>query len=194
MAPPHSLSRHSKFWRAVPGGSTAFQVRQAVMALSADAFARRGKSQKPLPELYLDTARRNWSRFAMADSSGRKVSFGEALTGSLLFRRQIVKRCGNEQMIGVMLPPSVPGALLNYGISLAGRVPVNLNYTASKQAMEVAVERAGLKTIFTSEKLLSRLGIEKQPGMVMIEDVAGQFTKTAKVFGRSWLESFRRHG
>ena len=77
-------------------------------------------------------------------------------------------------MIGVLLPPSVPGALLNFGISLAGRVPVNLNYTASKQAMEVAVERAGLKTIFTTEKLLSRLGIEKQPGMVMIEDVASR--------------------
>ncbi len=169
------------FGAPLPGDSTAFQVRQAVMALSADAFVRRAGSQKPLPELYLDTARHNWSRFAMADSSGRKVRFGEALTGSLLFRRHIVKHCGDEQMIGVMLPPSVPGALLNYGISLAGRVPVNLNYTASKQAMEVAIERAGIKTIFTTEKLLSRLGIEKQPGMVMIEDVAAQFTKLDKI-------------
>ena len=71
------------------------------------------------------------------------------------------------------------GALLNFGISLAGRVPVNLNYTASKQSMEVAVERCGLKTIFTSEKLLSRLGIEKQPGMVMMEDVAKDLHQAA---------------
>ena len=160
------------FGQALPGNSNAFQVRQAVMALSADAFARRGRSQRPLPELFLDSARRNWGRFAMADSSGRKLSFGQALIGALLFRRQVLKQCGEEKMIGVLLPPSVPGALLNLGISLAGRVPVNLNYTSSKQAMEVAVERAGLKTIITTEKLLSRLGIEKQPGMVMIEDVA----------------------
>jgi acyl-[acyl-carrier-protein]-phospholipid O-acyltransferase/long-chain-fatty-acid--[acyl-carrier-protein] ligase len=169
------------FGAPLPGDSNAFQVRQAVMALSAEAFTRRGHSQRPLPELFLDSARRNWRRFAMADSSGRKVSFGQALIGSLLFRRQVMKQCPDEKMIGVLLPPSVPGALLNYGISLAGRVPVNLNYTASKQAMEVAVGRAGLKTIFTTEKLLSRLGIEKQPGMVMIEDVATRFTKLDKL-------------
>jgi acyl-[acyl-carrier-protein]-phospholipid O-acyltransferase/long-chain-fatty-acid--[acyl-carrier-protein] ligase len=169
------------FGQALPGNSNAFQVRQAVMALSADAFARRGRSQRPLPDLFLDSARRNWGRFAMADSSGRKLSFGQALIGALLFRRQVLKQCGDEKMIGVLMPPSVPGALVNLGISLAGRVPVNLNYTSSKQAMEVAVERAGLKTIITTEKLLSRLGIEKQPGMVMIEDLAGRITKVDKL-------------
>jgi acyl-[acyl-carrier-protein]-phospholipid O-acyltransferase/long-chain-fatty-acid--[acyl-carrier-protein] ligase len=169
------------FGAPLPGDSDAFQVRQAVMALSAEAFALRGHAQRPLPEMFLDSARRNWRRFAMADSAGRKVNFGEVLIGALLFRRQVVKQCPDEKMIGVLLPPCVPAALLNFGISLAGRVPVNLNYTSSKQAMEVAVERAGLKTIFTAEKLLSRLGIEKQPGMVMIEDVAKSFTRSDKL-------------
>ena len=169
------------FGAPLPGNTDAFQVRQAVMALSAEAFARRGHSQRPLPELFLDSARRNWRRFAMADSSGRKINFGQALIGSLLFRRQVIKQCPDEKMIGILLPPSVPAALLNFGISLAGRVPVNLNYTASKQAMEVAVQRAELKTIFTTGKLLSRLGIEKQPGMIMVEDVAARFSKLDKL-------------
>lgn len=84
-------------------------------------------------------------------------------------------------MIGVLMPPSVPGALLNFGISLAGQVPVNLNYTASKQGMDVAIERCELSTVFTTGKLLSRLGIERQTGMVMIEDVAATFTKPQKL-------------
>lgn len=163
------------------GDADAFQVRQAVMALSADAFARRGAAQRPLPELFLDSARRNWRRFAMADSTARRVNFGQALIGALLFRRHVMKQCPEEKMIGVLLPPSVPAALLNFGISLAGRVPVNLNYTASKQAMEEAVKRSGLETIFTTEKLLSRLGIEKQAGMVMIEDVVKSFTLRDKL-------------
>jgi acyl-[acyl-carrier-protein]-phospholipid O-acyltransferase/long-chain-fatty-acid--[acyl-carrier-protein] ligase len=169
------------FGAPLPGDSNAFQVRQAVIALSAEAFARRGHSQRPLPDLFLDSARRNWRRFAMADSTGRKVNFGEALIGALLFRREVVKRCPGEKMIGVLLPPSVPAALMNFGISLAGLVPVNLNYTSSKQAMEVAVERAGLKTIITSEKVLTRLNIPARPGMVMIEDVAKVFSKRDKL-------------
>ena len=169
------------FGAPLAGNTDVFQVRQAVMALSADAFARRGHSQRPLPELFLDSARRNWRRFAMADTMGREVSFGQALIGALLFRRRVLKTCAGEKSIGVLLPPSVPGALLNLGVSLAGRVPINLNYTASKQAMGVAIERSEIRTIFTTEKLLSRLGIEKQPGMVMIEDVAKGFTKGEKL-------------
>jgi acyl-[acyl-carrier-protein]-phospholipid O-acyltransferase/long-chain-fatty-acid--[acyl-carrier-protein] ligase len=171
----------ASFGAPLPGDATAFQVRQAVMALSADAFARRGAVQRPLPEMFLDSARRNWRRFAMADSTGRQVNFGQSLIGALLFRRHVVRHCPQEKMIGILLPPSVPAALMNFGISLAGRVPVNLNYTSSKQSMELAVERAGLKTIFTTENLLSRLGIEKQPGMVMIEDAAKTFTKRDKL-------------
>ena len=146
------------FGAPLPGDADAFQVRQAVMALSAEAFARRGHAQRPLPELFLDSARRNWRRFAMADSSGREVNFGQALIGALLFRRQVMKQFPGEKMIGVLLPPSVPAALLNFGISLAGRVPVNLNYTSSKQAMEVAVERTGLKTILHHRETLEPVG------------------------------------
>ncbi len=169
------------FGAPLPGDSSAFQVRQSVMALSADAFARRSEAQRPLPEMFLDSARGNWRRFAMADSTGRRINFGEALIGSLLFRREVIKQCPGENMIGILLPPSVPAALLNFGISLAGRVPVNLNYTASRESMNLAIERAGLKTIFTTEKLLERAGIEKQPGMKMIEDVAKSFSRVDKL-------------
>lgn len=169
------------FGAPLPPDAAAFEVRQAVMKLSAESFAHREASQRPLPELFLDAARRNRRRLAMADSFGREVSFGRALVGAMLFRRLINERSANEKTVGVLLPPSVPTALLNLGISLAGRVPVNLNYTASAEAMDIAIERSEIKTIFTSEKLLEKLSIAKRPGMVMIEDVAKTFSGTAKV-------------
>ncbi len=169
------------FGAPLAGNASAFQVRQAVMALSADAFARREGAQRPLPELFLDNARRNWGRFAMADSFGRRVNFGQALIGALLFRRRVIEQCASDKMVGVLLPPSVPAALLNFGISLSGRVPVNLNYTASHQALDVAVERCEIKTIYTSQKLLDRFGMERRPGMVMIEEVAESFGKRDKL-------------
>ena len=169
--------------RPLSAGSGSFEARQAVMNLSAEAFARRPSTdgQRPLPELFLDIARRNWRRFAMTDSSGRELNFGKTLVGAMLFRRLIIQRCRGEEMIGVLLPPTVPTALLNLGISLAGRVPVNLNYTASAEALSGAVESCKLKTIFTSEKLLARFSIEKRPGMLMIEDVARGLSPGSKI-------------
>lgn len=165
---------------ALTSDSTPFQVRQAVMKLSTETFAHRDATQRPLPELFLDSARRNWRRFAMADSFGRRLNFGRTLVGAMLFRRMILDRCRNEKMVGVLLPPSVPTALLNLGISMAGRVPVNLNYTSSPQAIATATERCEIKTIFTTEKLLEKLSIPRTPGMVMIEDAAKSFSSTDK--------------
>jgi acyl-[acyl-carrier-protein]-phospholipid O-acyltransferase/long-chain-fatty-acid--[acyl-carrier-protein] ligase len=167
--------------RPLAAGAGSFEARQAVTELSAEAFARHDAAQRPLPELFLEVARRNWRRFAMADSSGRELNFGRTLVGAMLFRRFILQRCRGEEMIGVLLPPSVPTALLNLGIGLAGRVPVNLNYTASAEALAAAIQSCGLKTIFTSEKLLARFGMEKRPGMLMVEDVAREFSPRSKI-------------
>jgi len=161
--------------------STAFDARQAVVKLSAEAFGQRDATQRPLPAAFLGVARRNWRRLAMADSTGRELSFGRALVGAMLFRHLILNRWGNEPMIGVLLPPSVPTALLNIGISMAGRIPVNLNYTASAEALEAAIARCRIETTFTSKKLLERVSIPKQPGMVMIEDAVREFSRSDKV-------------
>jgi acyl-[acyl-carrier-protein]-phospholipid O-acyltransferase/long-chain-fatty-acid--[acyl-carrier-protein] ligase len=169
------------FGAALPASSSAFQVRQAMSLLGAQTAARRDAVQQTLPAAFLDCARRNWSRLAMADSAGRELTFGKALIGALLFRRFVVEHCPGEKMVGVLLPPSAPTAVVNLGITLAGRVAVNLNYTAPLQAVDSAIERCGIKTIFTSEKLLERFGIPKRLGMILLEDAAQSFSKFDKL-------------
>ncbi|MGE5326425.1 MAG: acyl-[ACP]--phospholipid O-acyltransferase [Deltaproteobacteria bacterium] len=166
----------------LPANTDAFNARQAVMKLGAEAFAHRDAAQRPLPEMFLNSARRNWRRLCMADSFKRELKFGRALVGAALFRSLIRKRCRDEKMVGILLPPSVPTALLNIGISLSGRVPVNLNYTASAEAMRIAIERCGIKTVFTTAKLLERFEAPKAENLVMIEDVAKEFSGAQKFF------------
>ena len=168
------------FGEPLPATSDPFQVRQAIMALSAEAFARRDARQRPLPEHFIDTAKRNWGRRAMADSFGRELTFGRALAGAMVFRGLVEKHCPGERTIGVLLPPMVPTALLNIGASMTGRVPVNLNYSAGAEALKLAMEQAGIKTLFTSAKLLERLGLERRPGMILVEDLATQVSGLAK--------------
>ena len=169
------------FGPPLPASSSSFQVRQALAMESAATAARRDAVQQPLPVAFLDCAKRNWGRLAMADSSGRDLTFGKALIGALLFRRFVMKRCPEEKMVGVLLPPTAPTAVVNFGIALAGRVGVNLNYTAPTQAVDSAVERCEIKTIFTSKKLLDRFGIPKRPGMILIEEAAQAFSNADKL-------------
>ena len=66
----------------------------------------------------------------MADSTGRELTFGRALVGSLLLSRAIRRLAPADAHVGLLLPASVGGALANIATSIAGRIPVNLNFTA----------------------------------------------------------------
>src|ERR1019366_8829301 len=117
------------FGNPMPANSTAHEVRQAIQELAAEATAHRQTAGDTLLRRLIRSARRNWSHFAIADSTGRELTYGRMLTGGLLVA-QWARTRRDEEMIGVLLPPSVAGALVNVGITLAGRVPGDLNFTA----------------------------------------------------------------
>ena len=120
---------------------------------------------------FLRTAKRQWSAFCMADSTGRELTFGRALVGSLLLARAISRQAPGDKTIGLLLPASVGGALANIAATFAGKVPVNLNFTAGRDAMATAVERCEITTILTSQTFLKKAGLTPSPGMIFIEDV-----------------------
>jgi acyl-[acyl-carrier-protein]-phospholipid O-acyltransferase / long-chain-fatty-acid--[acyl-carrier-protein] ligase len=120
---------------------------------------------------FLRTARRRWSSFAIADSTGRELTFGRALTASLLLARAIRRIAPDSANIGVLLPASVGGALANIAVVFAGKVVVNLNFTAGRDAMNAALERCAISTILTSHSFLKKAGLEPMPGMVFLEDL-----------------------
>jgi len=167
------------FGTPMPANSSAHEVRQAIQELAAQATAHRKRAGDTLPRRVVRSARRNWSHFAMADSSGRELTYGRMLAGSLLVKKWA--RTRDEEMIGVLLPSSVAGALVNVGITLSGRVPVNLNFTAGNEAMAAACERCAIRTVVTSRLFLAKAKIDTQEGMVFVEDILGRVSTVARL-------------
>ena len=112
---------------------------------------------------FFGTARRCWGQLAIADSTGQRLTYGRALTAVLLFARKIRRLTPDQRMVGLLLPASAGGALANIATLAAGRVPVNLNFTAGEDSMAVAVERCGIRTIITSKVFLAKAGIQMKP-------------------------------
>lgn len=141
--------------------------------LDAGTDAARGDiGRKGLLHLrFLRTARRRWFSFAMADSSGKELTYGKALAASLALARKIRNRCGDARMVGIMLPASVGGVLANIATLMAGKVPVNLNFTAGPEAIAAAVGQCGIRTIVTSKVFLARAKLATPDGAWFIEDV-----------------------
>jgi acyl-[acyl-carrier-protein]-phospholipid O-acyltransferase/long-chain-fatty-acid--[acyl-carrier-protein] ligase len=161
------------FGAPLPASATAGEVRQAIQELSADATAHRATRRDTLPARFIKTARRNWRRFAMADSTGRQLTYGQALTGAILFGSRLARSTAEAEMVGVLLPSTVAGAMVNLGLTLRRRIPVNLNFTAGREAMDAAVGRCEIRTIVTSRLFLKRLNLELTEGLsyVYVEDL-----------------------
>ena len=134
-----------------------------------------------LPHQFLATARRCSGRLAMADSTGMKLSYGQALIATLAFARVIRRLTEGQEMVGLMLPASVGGALANIATLAAGRIPVNLNFTAGGDSIAVAIERCKIRTIITSKTFLEKAGIAGTPAMVFLEDIRKSVTRTDKL-------------
>ncbi|HTJ00915.1 MAG TPA: MFS transporter, partial [Dongiaceae bacterium] len=162
------------FGRALPGNTSAFIVRQAVQELQAGAWEYRRAHLQPLHRQFVRTARRFPRRFALADPQTPRVTFGGALTKSVFLARRLRKIWAGQEMVGLLLPPSVPGALVNWAALLCGKVPVNLNYTLSSEALASCVKQCDIKTVITSRLLLEKLKLTVPGKIIYLEDVVSK--------------------
>lgn len=170
------------FGAPMPSTSSAVEVRQAVMELSCLYFDSRKKYRKPLGEYFIDCAKRNWRRKAAVNASSKEFSYGRTLAGALVLISKLKQRIGPEEHVGILIPPTVGGVLTNLALSLMGRIPVNLNYTASEASLQSAVSQCGIKTVITSRAFLEKVPtLPRLDGMVMLEDIMGNVAGICKL-------------
>ena len=168
--------------------STSTEVRQAVMELSSRYFESRKEAGDSLGRRFVRSARRHWRRPAIADSSGKKLSFGQTLMAALMLKKPLAEKITGQKNVGVLLPTSVGAALANLALTLSGKVPVNLNYSASAESMASAVSQAGIETILSSRKFLDKLGRQDtKEAYVFLEDLTQELRFSEKV--SLWLSA-----
>jgi acyl-[acyl-carrier-protein]-phospholipid O-acyltransferase / long-chain-fatty-acid--[acyl-carrier-protein] ligase len=174
------------FGQSLPASCSSTEVRQAVMELSSHFFERRKEASDSLGKRFVTSARKHWGRPCIADSGGKTQTYGSTLLGTLMLKKILAKEIADQEMVGVLLPPSVGGTLANLALTLSGKVAVNLNYSASDESYQSAISQTGIRTILTSRKFLEKLGRKKVGGeYVFIEDLVSETSSSEKV--RTWL-------
>jgi acyl-[acyl-carrier-protein]-phospholipid O-acyltransferase/long-chain-fatty-acid--[acyl-carrier-protein] ligase len=161
-----------KYGAAMPATTSAREVRHAVQELGAEIERERKRHLRPLQRSFVRSARRHRFRFAMADGNTPKLRFHQALARTVFLARRLRPVWRGQQMVGILLPPSIPGALVNHAALLMGKVPVNLNYTASNEILASCAKQCGLETVITSRAFLERVHVEPPARAVMLEDLA----------------------
>ena len=96
---------------------------------------------------------------AVVDYAGKEPKAGTAesllVLATLLADR--LKKLTESKRIGIVLPPGTGGLVANLAAVLAGKVPVNLNFSLGRAALESSIDRAGLDLIVSAEKVKAKL-------------------------------------
>jgi acyl-[acyl-carrier-protein]-phospholipid O-acyltransferase/long-chain-fatty-acid--[acyl-carrier-protein] ligase len=160
------------YGRPLPATATHHEVRHAVQMLTVEAWRYRKVRMPTLPRAFIRTARQRPFRFAMGDARVPRLRWGAALVRTVFLARRLRPLWQERKMVGILLPPSVAGALVNYAAFLMGKVPVNLNYTAPMETLESCLQQCAIDTVLTSRVFLDKLKADVPGRLVYLEDIA----------------------
>ncbi len=172
-----------RFGKPLAAPESVFEIRQAVEHLGVETVENQQPKQLVPPRRFLRRCRRNLSRIKVADSSGAQLSGGKLLAGSLVMKRLLYRHVFSpeENMVGVLLPPTVAGTVINAAIALSRKVAVNLNYTLSEKDVNYCIREAGLQHIITSRKFMEKLSFKLDANLVYAEDLKEKTTAADKL-------------
>ena len=135
------------------------EVRAIVRKISIEAWQYAVQFVRPIAASWIKTCKKYVKNGpAIYNTDGGHFS-GYKLMGAVMAFRGLLKKKldKNEQNIGIMLPPSPAGVIVNLVLWVMGKTNVNLNYTSSVDNVKYCCEKADVSTVISSRQFVEKL-------------------------------------
>ena len=137
---------------------------------------------RSLARAFVDQARAKPKSLCMVDSTGTSLTYGDAFLRAVALGRVLNRKLGPAQYVGVMIPPTVHGAIANLALALMGKIAVNLNYTAGQTLVDSSIEQCAITHVLTSRRVLDKFKIVPVAEQILLEEIPKSVTIVDKVF------------
>ncbi|MGJ8640842.1 MAG: AMP-binding protein [Opitutaceae bacterium] len=86
----------------------------------------------------------------------REMKSGFLLAASYLLSKR-VKTWTDQPRVGIIFPPGLGGYIANLAVVLAGKIPVNLNFTLGHTSAEACMRKADIDCILSTERVQMKM-------------------------------------
>jgi acyl-[acyl-carrier-protein]-phospholipid O-acyltransferase/long-chain-fatty-acid--[acyl-carrier-protein] ligase len=132
-------------------------VREKLLKLGEFCFSRRPSLDRHLAEECVRGLKRKPFATAVIDGIDHsRLSRSKLLGAAAALSRHLRKEFSDER-IAIVLPASKGSMLANLAVTLAGKVPVDLNFTMGRAANESCCKRANLRVAISATQFMERL-------------------------------------
>ncbi len=144
---------------AIPAGrADAGTVRRALLDLGRTAFEARPHLRRHLGREAIRTlCRRPWNVEVVDRLAGRRELNAAQLVAAAATLGLHLRRTVKEARVGIVLPPGAGATIANLAALVAGKTPVNLNFTAGRAALEASLRVAGIRTVLSADAVRGKV-------------------------------------
>ena len=152
---PHAVMVIGKPITAANASTAAFQ--QSLLEANEEAYSRRSLFKGSLAMTLLEGLKKHGSRNKIVDGADdSEMSYGNVLAAAIVLSK-FIKEETDKQRVAIVLPPGKGGLIANLAVLFAGKVPVNLNFTAGPDAIKSCIRQADVDRFITADPFVRKI-------------------------------------
>src|SRR5213075_829834 len=131
-------------------------VREELLKLGEFCYSRRPAVDRHLAEECVRGLKRRPFATAVIDGLDHSVLSRSKLLGAAAALSRFLRKEFRDERVAIVLPASKGSMLANLAVTLAGKVPVDLNFTIGRAANESCCKRANLRVAISATPFIER--------------------------------------
>jgi len=161
--------------KLIPSGTVSIATyQQALLEANEEAYSTRSLFKGSLAMILLEGLKKHGSKNRILDGSDdSELSFDKILAAAIVFSKFIRKET-DKPRVAIVLPPGKAGLIANLAVLFAGKIPVNLNFTAGHEAIKSSIRQADVDRFITADPFVRKVSSFPWPpnrDLVFIERV-----------------------
>src|SRR5713101_896944 len=132
-------------------------VREELLKLGEFCFSQRPSLDRHLAEQCVRGLKRRPFATVVIDGLDHSALSRSKLLGAAAALSRLVRKEFPDERIAIVLPASKGSMIANLAVTLAGKVPVDLNFTSGRAVNESAIKRADLRVAISATQFMERL-------------------------------------
>lgn len=130
---------------------------ESLLLLAEQSFGENPTLDISLGYAVIQGFKKHGTRNSVVDGKDDKIMRFDKVFAIALALSQVVRRETKKERVGIILPPGIGGLICNVAVLMAGKIPVNLNFTAGRAAIDSAIRQGQIDRFLTADIFVRKM-------------------------------------
>jgi acyl-[acyl-carrier-protein]-phospholipid O-acyltransferase/long-chain-fatty-acid--[acyl-carrier-protein] ligase len=130
---------------------------ESLLLLAEQSFSENPELDISLGYALIQGFKKHGTRNSVVDGKDDKIIRFDKVFAIALALAQVVKKETKKERVGIILPPGLGGLICNVAVLMAGKIPVNLNFTAGRAAIDSSIRQGQIDRFLTADIFVRKM-------------------------------------